>query len=116
MFKSAFIVYLSSRESCWYFNDVFLSVVGEEYSQYRNSPFLEQHRCTYFLNVGVLTIASTMTPRPVMIPARTTMQESRQARVAGEAYVRRARIRALRDFLFPDNFRLAMLFRALSKE
>ena len=87
MFKSAFIVYLSSRESCWYFNDVFLSVVGEEYSQYRNSPFLEQHRCTYFLNVGVLTIASTMTPRPVMIPARTTMQESRQARVAGEAYV-----------------------------
>ena len=64
MFKSAFIVYLSSRESCWYFNDVFLSVVGEEYSKYRNSPFLEQHRCTYFLNAGRLTIASTMTTRP----------------------------------------------------
>jgi hypothetical protein len=35
-----------------------------------------------------LTTASTLTPRPVMIPARITMQESRQARVAGEAYVR----------------------------
>jgi len=31
VFRRAIMLYRPSWESCWYFNDVFLSVVGEEY-------------------------------------------------------------------------------------
>ena len=49
------------------------------------------------LDVGTCrTTSSTMTIRPVMIPAQTTMQESRQARIAGQLNVRTTRMRARR--------------------
>jgi hypothetical protein len=37
--------------------------------------------------VSYITIASTMTTRPVMVRAMILAHEPRQARVAGEAYV-----------------------------
>jgi hypothetical protein len=54
VFRSATIVYRSSWESCWYFNDGSFFLVGAGYQKYRNSPFFGQHRCTYYLNVCVV--------------------------------------------------------------